>query len=137
MFASRFLVVLSAILPLAVTGFGLVTPQTAVRTACMPTLLRSVEQPEDREVFFAFDDEEFMEQEQVVETTPKKPKISAEDVKATLQNISGKVQTFAQDERVKEISGKAADFAKDVMGQLFKPVGEKLKELKKEKEEAK
>ena len=135
MFASRFLVVLSAILPLAVTGFGLVTPQTAVRP--MPTLLRSVEQPEDPEVFFAFDDEEFMEQEQVVETTPKKPKISAEDVKATLQNISGKVQTFAQDERVKEISGKAADFAKDVMGQLFKPVGEKLKELKKEKEEAK
>ncbi|CAB9524242.1 expressed unknown protein [Seminavis robusta] len=55
--------------------------------------------------------------------------------KDILGDVSSKAVDFAKDERVQEIAGKAKDFASDVMGQLFSKVGDKLKEIKKEKEE--
>ena len=146
MFASRsFLVaVLSALamFPSAVTGFA-VLPTTAVRTPSM-TILAAVEQPMDQDeedAFLPIDDEVqegdiFFAMDEIDQSTTSTIDDKLDNVKATLRDLTGKVQTFAQDERVKDISAKAADFAKDVMGQLFKPVGEKLKELKKEKEEA-
>ena len=53
----------------------------------------------------------------------------------TLADLSAKAQDFVEDERVKEIAGKTAEFASDVVGQLFSKVGDKLKDLKKEREE--
>lgn len=151
MFASRSFViaVLSAlaVLPSVVTGFAVLpTTTTAVRTPSMTILAAVGQQPMDQndedafvpidevqegDIFFAME-----ETDESTTTTTTTIDDKLDSVKATLKDLTGKVQTFAQDERVKDISVKAADFAKDVMGQLFKPVGEKLKELKKEKEQA-
>lgn len=152
MFASRsFLVAVLlalAVLPSVVTGFAVLpTTTTAVRTPST-TILAAVGQQlmdqDDEDAFVPIDEVQegdiFFAMEEIDESTTTTSSSTIDDkldsVKATLKDLTGKVQTFAQDERVKDISVKAADFAKDVMGQLFKPVGEKLKELKKEKEQA-
>ena len=100
---------------------------------------------------FAFD---FVEDEEILEepivttskaTTPsiKTPKIDVdmdglkEKASTAFEDISSKAKDFVEDERVQEIAEKAKDFAQDVAGKVFGAVGDKLKELKKEREEMK
>lgn len=54
----------------------------------------------------------------------------------TVQTLTTKTQAFLEDENVQEISRMAKDFAVDAASQIFGVVGNKLKELKEEKEKA-
>lgn len=58
-------------------------------------------------------------------------------VQETVQDLASKTKNFMEAGQVQEISSKAGDFAKDMLGAMWAPVGEKLKQLKEEKEQSK
>lgn len=68
------------------------------------------------------------------EPVSKKEQLSAK-AQAAMSDISAKAQEFANDPKVKEISEKASAFTKDFVGNIMSSVGDKLKEMKREKEE--
>lgn len=65
--------------------------------------------------------------------TSTKDELSAK-AQAAMSDITAKAQDLANDPKVKEISEKATEFTKDLFGNMFSQVGNKLKEMKKEKE---
>ncbi|KAL3906019.1 MAG: hypothetical protein SGILL_009447, partial [Bacillariaceae sp.] len=135
----------------SVQGFA---PMTAPRSALRLSASNLEDDLDLPPSSFAFDIvEEEEEEEEIFSTTkpsfkspslksmPKVSNVDVEDLKvkasATFDDISTKAKDFVEDERVQEIAEKAKDFAQDVAGQLFSAMGDKLKELKKEREELK
>lgn len=137
MFRSACLVLLA--LPLS-QGFGVIAP---TRSAPQVTLFAApAEEPMfadddfvDSDMMFDLEDDADMAMFQEEEVTTPKTAATQAKMADTLADLSAKAQDFVEDERVKEIAGKTAEFASDVVGQLFSKVGDKLKDLKKEREE--
>jgi len=139
----RLSLVLLLSLPL-VQGFGVVRPAFYQRT----TLFAETPAPKETEVFtsMSMDKEEVDAAEAPVTTKAEpyfieknEPVVSKQEelsakAQAAAKELSAKAQDFANDPKVKEISEKATEFTKEVFGNLFSQVGEKLKEMKKEKE---
>jgi hypothetical protein len=69
----------------------------------------------------------------VTTSTSTKDELSAK-AQAAISDISAKAQDLVNDPKIKEISGKATEFTKDFVGNMLSQVGNKLKEMKKEKE---
>ena len=147
-----------------IQGFGVVPPTTrALAVAHAPAVVLYAEDDKyideiDDEEMFGFEDgvdleyghydedddveEEFVPPPVTMKATStasssskEKMAKAAETATTAFKAAASKAQDFANDERVQEIAGKAQDFAKDVFGQIFTKVGDKLKEIKKEKEE--
>jgi len=158
LFSSLFTLLLSAPLVVVVQGFAPVAPvRSAVSTTATDRArplfaYSSGPEHDDEEVTpYAFaeeyDEDEGERLTAAAATSAVDPKAAADVAKAkareaaakaeeALSGIADKVQGFVDDETVKDLAGKAAEFAKDVGGFLFaETVGRKLKELKKEKEE--
>lgn len=132
-------------LPLA-QGFG-VAPRPAFRPSAV-----YAETPE-KEIFASYSsvDESAIEKEPyfigeekdavIVEKEEpsfalKKDELSAKAQHA-MKEISSKADDLLKDPKLQELSGKATEFTKDFFGNIFSPIGNKLKELKEEKEKAK
>ena len=136
MLRSAALLLLAA--PLA-QGFAVAPPRAMVQPVLFAVDDGKVDEVDDE--MFGFDDsieqvyDDFEDQVEDFVTPDDKFAKAKETASSAFADAKTKVEDFANDERVKEIAGKAQDFAKDVMGQLFGKVGDKLKEIKKEKEE--
>jgi arsenate reductase-like glutaredoxin family protein len=77
----------------------------------------------------------FIGDEKPAVITSKKEELSKK-AQVAVSDISAKAQDLVNDPKIKEISAKATEFTKDLFGNIFSKVGDKLKEMKKEKEEA-
>lgn len=135
-------------LPL-IQGFGVVRPAFQQRTAAL-----HAETP-NKEVFTSFSsnmeevDEPAIEKEpyfigeidESVEIDDEPPLFKKEEISAkaqeTMKVLSSKAEDLMNDIKLKELSGKATEFTKDFFGSIFTQVGDKLKEMKAEKEAAK